>query len=726
MAEIQGGVENPTPSLIHKLADAAPPGPPRPPISPVRRNAVLGAAALLLAALAAWAYFGVRDSLRQIRAAELATVLDAEAKALQLWIDQQRKDAARWAAEPRVRAAVGRLAALSEEHRSPGDALWDAPERAALFELLQPFLGESGAATVNVVSRGGAVLLSRYRDYTGARLSPEANRLLAPVLAGETRFLRPLREAERVLASPSSAFDRPVLWAAAPVRGSDGQVIATLGFARYADEEFARILSVARPGATGEAYAFDPTGTMLSQSRFADELKAAGLLPADARGGAILNVRVRDPGGELARGHRPELTPEAWPLTRLAAEAIAARPRTDPAALRGVILDPYRNYRGARVIGAWAWLPDYDLGVAVEVGAREAYAPLTYLLVLFGVAFGLLVLAVPAALLSSFSVLRLKRQVGEARRLGPYTLEREIGEGGMSRVYLAQHALLKRPTAVKMLKPSIATDEMIARFEREVQLASQLSHPNTIEIYDYGRTRDGVFFYAMEYLDGITLEELVNRGGPVPATRVIAILRQLCGSLREAHNRGLIHRDIKPQNVMLCERGGEYDVVKVLDFGLVKDLDRPDPRDITQFMKVLGTPVYMAPERIRNPADADVRADIYSVGALAYYLLTGRKVFEAQTDLDLTNQVLNAPPPRPSENTTQEIPEELDILVVRCLAKSPAERPQRMEDLLVVIYVLSAWYPWSQTKATDWWEAHRAQPAAAAPGQPPGVTPSRK
>jgi serine/threonine-protein kinase len=277
-----------------------------------------------------------------------------------------------------------------------------------------------------------------------------------------------------------------------------------------------------------------------------------------------------------------------------------------------------------------------------------------------------------------------------------------------------------------MLKPSIATDEMIARFEREVQLASQLSHPNTIEIYDYGRTRDGVFFYAMEYLDGITLEELVNRGGPVPATRVIAILRQLCGSLREAHNRGLIHRDIKPQNVMLCERGGEYDVVKVLDFGLVKDLDRPDPRDITQFMKVLGTPVYMAPERIRNPADADVRADIYSVGALAYYLLTGRKVFEAQTDLDLTNQVLNAPPPRPSENTTQEIPEELDILVVRCLAKSPAERPQRMEDLLVVIYVLSAWYPWSQTKATDWWEAHRAQPAAAAPGQPPGVTPSRK
>lgn len=708
-----------TPSVIHKAADEpAPSGAAAPPAlmdAPRHRTAVLVAALVALALLALWAYFGVRQSLRDIRAAEFATVIDAETKALRLWIEQQRRDAARWAAAPQVRAAVESIAAVDPRGTAPEDVLWEAPARAALFDLLQPYLNESGAVTVKVVSRDGRVLASRYREYSGTRVPPATMTLLSPVLSGETRFVPPLRGPEHVLTPPLPAFQQPVAWTAAPVRGTAGEVIAILAFARRADGEFARLLGLARLGRTGEAYAFDPAGVMLSQSRFADELRAAGVLAPPGHAAAEASILVRDPGGDLAEGHRPELSPAAWPLTRLAAQAIAARSKTQAEARRGIILEPYRNYRGAEVIGAWKWLPEYDLGVALEVGAGEAYAPLAYLLVLFGVAFALLLLAVPTALISSFSMLRLRRQVGEARRLGPYTLEREIGEGGMSRVYLARHALLKRPTAVKMLKPSVATDEMIARFEREVQLASQLSHPNTIEIYDYGRTRDGVFFYAMEYLDGITLEELVTGGGPVPATRVIAILRQLCGSLREAHNRGLIHRDIKPQNIMLCERGGEYDVVKVLDFGLVKDLDRPDPRDITQFLKVLGTPTYMAPERIRNPADADVRADIYSVGAVAYFLLTGRKVFEAQTDLDLTNQVLHAPPPRPSENATQEIPEELDNLVARCLAKSPTERPQRMEDVLVVIYVLAAWYPWSQTKATEWWEAHRAQPPAAAP-----------
>ena len=719
MTEPRDGPGDSTPSVIHKAADepapAGAPGAHGLMDAPRHRTAVLVAALVAQALLALWAYFGVRQSLRDIRAAEFATVIDAETKALQLWIEQQRRDAARWAASARVRAAVEQIAAADPHGTPPAEALWELPARTALFDLLQPFLSETGAVTAKVVSRDGRVLATRYREYSGVRVSPTTMSLLAPVLAGETRFIPPLRGPEHSLTPPLPAFEQPVLWIATPVRGAAGEVIAILAFARRADGEFARLLGLARVGRTGEAYAFDPTAVMLSQSRFAGVLRDAGVLPPATPAEAAPPVLIRDPGGDLAEGYRPDLSPAAWPLTRLADQAISARSKTRPEALRGIILEPYRNYRGADVVGAWKWLPEYDLGVALEVGAGEAYAPLTYLLVLFGVAFALLLLAVPTALLSSFSMLRLRRQVGEARRLGPYALEKEIGEGGMSRVYLARHALLKRPTAVKMLKPSVATDEMIARFEREVQLASQLSHPNTIEIYDYGRTRDGVFFYAMEYLDGITLEELVTSAGPVPATRVVAILRQLCGSLREAHNRGLIHRDIKPQNIMLCERGGEYDVVKVLDFGLVKDLDRPDPRDITRFLKVLGTPTYMAPERIRNPADADVRADIYSVGAVAFYLLTGRKVFDAETDLDLTNQVLNAPPPRPSEVAGQEIPDELDNLVVRCLAKSPAERPQRMEDVLVVIYVLAAWYPWSQTKATEWWEAHRAQPPEAAP-----------
>ena len=175
---------------------------------------------------------------------------------------------------------------------------------------------------------------------------------------------------------------------------------------------------------------------------------------------------------------------------------------------------------------------------------------------------------------SVYSVGLLRREAGERASDRPVPLEREIGEGGMARVYLARHALLKRPTALKLLKPHLASDEIVARFEREVQLASQLVHPNTIEIYDYGRTRDGLFYYVMEYLEGESLDRLVAAHGPMPAGRAIHVLKQVCAALREAHGRGLVHRDIKPQNIMLCERGGEHDVVKILDFGLVKDVAR--------------------------------------------------------------------------------------------------------------------------------------------------------
>ncbi len=676
--------------------------------TPLRRNLVVAFTVVVIGGLGGWTYQGVRGSLQEIRASELTTVLDAEVKGLEIWIEEKRREAERWAQDPRVREAVVELARLSRDPATASSRLWESPARARLFEILSPVIRDSGSVSAQVIDRSGVIIATRFREYAGARLSGTALDHLEPVFQGKTRFVRPLREELRLNAPPLPLFRRPVLWIEAPVRNERGEVIAALGFARFADEEFAQILKVTHPGKTLEVYAFDESGLMLSESRFDEALKRAGLLPQSPDARSALAVQVRDPGGELATGYVPELEPNAWPLTRLAALAVASRFKSDPQEQRGVLVEPYRNYRGVLVIGAWKWLPEYDMGVAVEVSAREAFAPLAYLNVMFGTLFGLFVLSLLAALGSSLLVARLKRQMGEARQLGPYKLEREIGEGGMSRVYLATHALLKRPTAVKILKPAVATDEMIARFEREVRLASQLSHPNTIEIYDYGRSPDGVFFYAMEYLNGITLDVLVACDGAVPVPRVIHILRQLCGSLREAHGKGLVHRDVKPQNIMLCERGGELDVVKVLDFGLVKDLDKPDPRDLTRTLRILGTPLYMAPERIRKPGQADSRSDIYSVGAVAFYLLTGRRLYEAETDMDLTHQVLSAPPPRPSERGAQEIPQELDDLVVRCLDKDPAARPQRMEELLVVLYVLSAWHPWTQTAAAEWWQRLRA------------------
>jgi serine/threonine-protein kinase len=424
-------------------------------------------------------------------------------------------------------------------------------------------------------------------------------------------------------------------------------------------------------------------------------------------------VQLRDPlGGEPEAG-AAETEPAVRPLTKLVERTLASRVLKDPAKQRGVILEPYRSYRGTEVVGAWRWLPEFDLGVAVEVSADEAYAPLKYLSATNWAVFGALVLAVIVALVSSSRVARLRLQVGEAKRIGPYTIEKQIGEGGMATVYLARHALLKRPTAIKILKPHMATDEMLARFRREVEFAAQLSHPNNIEIYDYGSTRDGVLYYAMEYLVGITFAELATRHGPVPPARTVHILRQLCAALKEVHDKGLIHRDIKPENIMLCQRGGERDVVKVLDFGIVKKLDGSVTRDLTRQVRVLGTPAYMAPERLRDPADVDARADIYAVGAVAYFLLTGRRPFEGGTDEELAQRIAHMPATHPSEILGSPLPRELEDLVLGCLAKNRSARPQSAGELIAMLDELSAHWRWTQAEAEAWWSRAGALPREA-------------
>jgi serine/threonine-protein kinase len=259
--------------------------------------------------------------------------------------------------------------------------------------------------------------------------------------------------------------------------------------------------------------------------------------------------------------------------------------------------------------------------------------------------------------------------------VGQYTLEEKIGEGGMGQVYKAHHALLKRPVAIKLLKPELVDRENIVRFEREAQSASRLTHPNTIAIYDYGVTADGAFYYVMEYVAGRSLDSLVASDGPLPRTRAVHLLRQVCYSLREAHALGLVHRDLKPQNIMVSDRGGDIDVVKVLDFGLVKDITAPDSDRLTTSSVVAGTPLYIAPERLRDPRDNTFALDIYSWGAVAFFVLTGREVFQGVSVADLFYQVLNCEPPRPSQIAGVEIPAELDQLVLACLAKTPEQRP---------------------------------------------------
>lgn len=328
-------------------------------------------------------------------------------------------------------------------------------------------------------------------------------------------------------------------------------------------------------------------------------------------------------------------------------------------------------------------------------------------------------IAVGIATVASQVIFGLRAKVRAAYTVGQYTLIEKLGEGGMGVVFLASHAMLKRSTAVKLLPPEKSDAWARERFEEEVQLTSKLTHPNTVAIYDYGRTRDGVFYFAMEYLDGIDLQGLVRRFGPQPPARVVHMLRQICASLAEAHAVGVVHRDIKPANLLLCERGGRSDVVKVVDFGLVHGFT-PNSAPGGGEVRAAGTPLHMAPEAILSPGSIGPRSDIYAVGTVAYFLLAGAHAFEAATVEKIFEGHLSLPPVPLSQRTGGAIPQALDALILACLAKDPADRPASAKALRDMLRECEGVGRWSQKEARKWWAAYWAsnQATSAAPRDP--------
>jgi eukaryotic-like serine/threonine-protein kinase len=306
----------------------------------------------------------------------------------------------------------------------------------------------------------------------------------------------------------------------------------------------------------------------------------------------------------------------------------------------------------------------------------------------------------------SWVIYSLRAEVREARRLGQYVLERKLGEGGMGEVYRARHGMMRRPSAVKLLRGDRAGENNLRRFEREVQLTARLTHPNTITIFDYGRTHDGVFYYAMELLDGATLQRIVAVDGAQATGRVARIVSMVCGALTEAHAIGLIHRDIKPANIMLCTQGGERDVVKLLDFGLVKEFEVDREVNLTGASAIVGTPQYMAPESILKPDSVDARTDIYALGAVAYYLLAGVDVFDGKSTVEICSQHLHQEP-KPLSARGVAISAELETVVLACLRKDPDGRPQTAAELRRRIEACTV-EPWDDSKARTWWSEHKA------------------
>jgi serine/threonine-protein kinase len=329
---------------------------------------------------------------------------------------------------------------------------------------------------------------------------------------------------------------------------------------------------------------------------------------------------------------------------------------------------------------------------------RDAVSPET-----LGVIVGLMAIAVGGTIFLGYSVGVLRKQAFSGRLFGQYRLKKLLGSGGMGEVRLAEHVLLKRPCAIKVIHPSRANDpDALARFEREVRAAAELTHPNTIAIYDYGRADDGSFYYVMEYLPGLTLADLVDRYGPLPAERVIYLLRQVCGALAEAHARGLIHRDIKPGNIIVTERGGSADFAKLLDFGLVKPAASDASHQLTQENVIAGSPLFMSPEQSTAGRGLDPRSDLYSLGAVAYFLLTGEPPFSGTSTMEII--VAHARDAvRPPSQRNAAVPKDLEDVVLRCLVKDPESRFPTAGELDHALAACESSGKWNDAAAAQWW-----------------------
>jgi eukaryotic-like serine/threonine-protein kinase len=719
-------------------------------------------AALLVACAGWWADRTIGRTLRQDLANSLRSTCDADVTALEIWMANQKRVAQTLAEEPRLQVlALELMNARSTNRATVASLTRQLLSGDRLQERLRA-LGYSEAQLVNtnleIVLDSGRVL-SRTGTQVAEELQPHYSEVFT---SGAPIVITPFKVRARVIQAPflgrggpGSGFrglvpgfrgggtnapgarigrgaargapapgGRPppreltVMQVATPVKDTNGVVRGALALVINPEAEFTRILSVARLGQSGETFAFDPEGVMISRSRFDDQLKKLGMVENRPDASSALTLRLSDPGGDLTRGYKLWDTNAALPLMVMVENAITGS--------AGVETEPFRDYRGIPVIGAWSWLSAYGFGVGTKLDASEAFHTLRLVRLIFTILFLLLILASAVILLFSYRQVVWRRRLSEAelkaRQLGQYQLLEKIGEGGMGIVYKARHALLRRETALKLLPPERSEALAVQRFEREVRLTCRLTHPNTIQVYDYGHTPEGIFYYAMELLEGLNLGELVERYGPQPDGRVTYLLIQVCESLREAHGLGLIHRDIKPANIFVCDRGGVPDMVKVLDFGLVGTFDQSDDvgRAIAEAETVVGTPNFMSPESLDDAALSDVRSDLFSLGAVGYYLLSGRCVSEGDTVADLREKRRKEIPLPPSARSGRPVCAQLEKVVLRCLANDPARRPQSAQELRDLLAACPCAADWTMEQRSAWWAAHREslERARAAEAQP--------
>lgn len=731
---------------------------------------------VLIAVVGLWAHLQVEKAIQSRLASELKSTLDANVTALEIWMQTESKLALALSQNPEIATIARSLLRKSADSKLESDRqfLISLEEQQALSHALNrqlPDLGFWFAQLVNTNSfivgdtgpgrfkLGQSLETSQEAEFTKVFNSgepvivppfrPTANRRNRRGFSfnrgaiGDTNSAAfPFRRGPTLTQGgddpaagegfrPQSNFPPPgrgnpdgdpnrpqgfggspvmqsgFMQVAAPIRDENsGEVLGALGFVFNPETAFTRILTVSRRGESGETFAFDMQGLMISKSRWDDDLKTLGLIPDHPGASSALSLelterkRTSDGNSILSEGTSELILPVR--------EAIQNK--------EGASIKPFLDYRGKQAVGVWKWLPNYQFGLALLMDADEAYRPLQILRYIFLTLILVIALFGLGVAFLSYLGFLWRQRAGEAElaaiKLGQYTLDHKIGEGGMGVVYKAHHALLRRETAIKILPIDKADPTMIRMFEREVQLTCRLQHPNTIQVYDYGRAPDGSFYYAMEYLEGLNLKDLVEKYGAQSESRTIQIMSQVCDSLKEAHQMGLIHRDIKPANIFLCSRGGLADFVKTLDFGLVKPITPTSEESLkeeTLALSITGTPMYMPPEALENPQSVDERGDIYSLAAVGFYLLTGRSIFEGGSVMEVCRKQLTEPVPSARVLSPDSVSESMDLILQGALSKRPADRPASVCDLKSQLVNLPSWNEWSEIQKQEWWTAWKKE-----------------
>lgn len=664
-----------------------------------RNNKWLWLAALLPTALIGWfTYRQVNTTMKQSVRAELRGIADSVSHAARRFMIDKTRLVESWSRQPDIHSAILELVELQKNQPSSDVSAPGSPA-ATIQSLLQQL---SGLETIQFVvwSDGYRTLASSdpRLGSVGSTVDPRHAAMIARVMSGENIVFGPQR-IDLIRAAAGDLPEPPVMAIVVPVTDADGRILAAflVGGSEMFDEFSRMFFDIANTGNL-DAYAVNRSGIMVTESPRAATLASMRRLDATVEEIAA-RLRIADPGTLIESQDLGKIQRDSRPLTLSTANVTIGGSEVE--------IEPYRNYAGQQVVGAWRWNSDSDLGVIVERQADAAFA--TVRIVQRGFLLLGTLLFITASLAAAFLARASTAERVAVHPLSRYEILRELGSGGMGLVYLARHRQLGRETALKVMIGGRRHREDQSRFDREARLAASLSNPHSVMVYDYGRSEDGESYCAMEFLRGLTLQEVVERGGPQPIGRVLFIISQICEALVEAHELNLLHRDIKPQNIMLSLDQSVGDWAVLFDYGLAKPLEPVVDVYQTSESHWSGTPMYMAPERFRNPNSSDRRSDIYSLGCVAYFLLAGRPPFAEGEAESLFALILGQCPDNLSLDEDEPIAKEISELVSKCMAKSADDRFASVRELAVSVNEKRFQYPWTVEEARSWWDQQRDQ-----------------